>query len=130
LSRAIKNTGFKYHKWLAYNKGSDIQGSEVKHKYSVTWKMIIKLRKWIWNQFQKYTFVMYIKFCVISPGMFFFLVIYQISDYFSLDYFLTQSSRTLSEQVKNDHFEKRCRWFQLFFIDCHFFLFSCQNHPC
>jgi hypothetical protein len=28
-----------------------------------------------------------------------------------------------SEQVKNDHFERGCRWFQLFVIDFSYFIF-------
>ena len=34
-----------------------------------------------------------------------------------------------SEQVKNDHFERGCRWFQLFVLLISFILFSNHDHP-
>ena len=37
--------------------------------------------------------------------------------------FFFESCWTQSEQVKNDHCERRCRWFHLFFIDFSYFIF-------
>ena len=41
----------------------------------------------------------------------------------------SKSCWTPLEQVKNDHFERGCRWFQLFFHWFSVILFSKQNHP-
>jgi len=35
----------------------------------------------------------------------------------------SESCWTWSEWVKSDHFERECRWFQLFFIDFSYFIF-------
>jgi len=65
--------------------------------------------------------------CNPNTGMIFFSYLTDFS-YFCLNK-KSKSCRTWSEQVKNDLFERGCRWFQLFFNDFQLFYFLTRIIP-
>ena len=67
---------------------------------------------------------------IISLYKYFFSsVFFNWFQLFCCGFFSLKSSRTHSEQVKNDLLEKGCRWFQLFFIDFQLFYFLSRIIP-
>ena len=58
-----------------------------------------------------------------DAGIFFFFISLTDFSYFPRCKLFSKSCWTQSDQVKHDHFERGCRWIQLFFNDFSYFIF-------
>ena len=67
---------------------------------------------------------------IIRDVFFQFVNQYRFKLFFYEKEFLKIAGHSVTVRTgQNDHWERGCRWFQLFFIDLSYFIFY-QNHPC